>query len=515
MPGILYTSNPADYLKLERVYVTELSGPGFVQGVALNTVGVAGACVRGPKDTPVEVNSLARFFEVFGGRDKTANGSGGAYLGEVRKMLLNKPFGRLIVVRAVAAAAVKASFTLETLANGAGTAICRVDAANEGTWGNDVKIKVEAASDADATHFNLRVSYLGATKLYENLNLTTGNDNTLSVLGDDLANLITITKLADGTPLTTGMSGLDANGFVNLGQSVASFTSVAGTDGTIADTDYTATGRALDQLSAYPGIALQLVAERANATINAAIITKAATATDRMFLIWSGTLGDSSATAISGAGSLTRSDRVVYCYNAPYTVDPDTGAQIQVPPHHFMASIFSQTAVNQHVGSNRTKAFTAGVTKLTQETLAPGDYESLRAAGICALERHQSGGFVYVSGVTMNLASNLAQIARRREADFITLSVAGRLVDFVKEENTEDLQAEMGGEIVDFLSGLKRAKSIVKDFSVDQGATVNSDNARAQGIEVLQTNVQLYGHILGLVLKTNIGTGVTVASNAA
>lgn len=514
MPGILYTSNPADYTTLERLYVTEIAGPGFVQGVNLNTVGVAGQCVRGPKDTPVEINSLARFLEVFGGRDKTAAGTGGAYLGEVRKMLLNKPFGRLIVVRAVAAAAVKASFTLETLANGSGTAICRVDAANEGTWGNDVKIKVLAATDADATHFNLSVSYLGATKLYENLNLTTGNDNSLAVLGDDYANLITITKLADGTPLTTGMSGLDANGYVNLGQTVASFVAVAGTDGSIADTDYTATGRAIDKLSAYPGIAVQLVAERAGATINAALIAKAATATDRMFLIYSGNLADSSATAITDVASLTRSDRVVYCYNAPYTLDPDTGAQIQVPPHHHMASIFSQTAVNQHVGSNRTKAWTAGITKLTQETLAPGDYVSLRAAGICALERHTSGGFVYVSGVTTNLTASLAQIARRREADFLTISMAGRLVDFVKEENTEDLQAEMGGEIVDFLSGFKRAKSIVKDFSVDQ-ASVNSDTARDQGIEVIQTNVKLYGHILGLVLKTNIATGVTVAQNAA
>lgn len=514
MPSILYTSNPADYTTLERVYVTELAGPGFVQGVNLNTVGVTGQCVRGPKDTPVEINSLARFLEIFGGRDKTANGTGGAYLGEVRKMLLNKPFGRLIVVRAVAAAAVKASFTLETLANGTGTAICAVTAANEGTWGNDVKIKVLAATDADATHFNLSVSYLGATKLYENLNLTTGNDNSLTVLGDDLATLITITKLADGTPLTTGMSGLDANGYVNLGQTVASFANVPGTDGTIADTDYTATGRALDKLTAYPGIALQLVAERAGATINAAIIAKAATATDRMFAIYSGNLADSSATAITDVGSLTRIDRVVYCYNAPYTLDPDTATQIQVPPHHHMASIFSQTLVNQHVGSNRTKAWTAGITKLTQETLAPGDYVSLRAAGICALERAANGGFVYVSGVTTNLTVTLAQIARRREADFLTLSMAGRLVDFVKEENTEDVQAEMGGEIVDFLSGFKRAKSIVKDFSIDQ-ASVNTDAARAQGIEVIQTNVQLYGHILGLVLKTNMNTGVTVAQNAA
>jgi hypothetical protein len=516
-PSILFTSNPAEYTALERVYVTELAGPGFVQGISRNTVAIAGACVRGPVDTPVVITSKARFLEVFGGRDKTADGTGGTYLGEIHKALLGKPFGRLVCVRACAAAAVAASFTLETAANGSGTAVLKVDASSPGTWGNDVKVKVEAATDGDATHFNLRVSYLGQTKLYENLDITTGQDNTLNVIGDDEANWIVLTKLASGTPLTAAMSGLDSDGYINLGETVASFTSVAGTDGTIADTDYTATGRAIDQIAAYPGVALALVAERAGSTINGAIITAAATATDRMFAIWSGNHADEATDVISDVAGLTASDRVVYCFNSPYMLDPQTGAQIQVPPHHAMASCFSQTAVNQHVGSNRTKAYNAGIKGLTYETLTGDDYKDLRAAGICALERTAGGnpGFVFVSGVTTDLTSQRSQIARRREVDYLQLSMSEALQDFVKEENTEDVQAEIGGEVVAFLSGFKRAKQIVKDFSVEQGPEVNTEEARAQGVEVIQTNVKLYGHILGLVLRTNMGTGVTVATDAA
>lgn len=521
MPAPFYTSNPAEFTRVAGLYVVEVAPPGFIQGRNLNVIGIAGAAVRGPVDTPVEITSFQRFKDIFGGRDY---GAGGSFVNELLKLFLAGPVGKVVCVRAAATAAAKASFTLETAADGAGTAVLKVEATSPGQWAGSasggsatgVKVKVEAATDGTSGKFNLRVKYLGQVKLYENLDIRTGTDNTLTVVGSDLANWVTLTKLADGTPVTTGMSGLDTDGYITLGQTVASFTSVPGDDGTIADTDYTASGRALDKLAAYPGIGVALVAERANATIAGAIVTRAAAATDRAWLIWSGDHTDTPADLVTFQAALTRSDRVWHAANSPYIIDPDTATQIQVAPVLTLAVDVSQTAVNQHVGSNRTKAFNAAIQKLTNETWTREDYATLKAAGICGLERAANGsGFCFVDGVTTNLTAGLTEIARRREADFITLSMADRLQDFVKEEDTEDVQGEMAGEAVDFLDSLKRAKSIVKAFAVDQGDTVNTDQARAQGIEVLAVNVKFYNHILGLVLRVNAGTGVVVAEDAA
>jgi hypothetical protein len=514
LPAPFFTSNPAEYGQLEGLYITEQKPPAGVAGVDLAAGIVGGQTIRGPVDTPVEITSFARFVEVFGGRDQ---GSGGSLANEVWEFLLNKPFGKVVVVRACASAAVKASFTLESNANGTGgTAIVRVDASSPGIWGNNVGIKVESATDGTVGKFNLRVRYLGATKLYENLDLRTGTDNSAPVLGDDLGNWITLTKLADGTPVTTGMAGLDSDGYVLLGQTVANFTSVAGADGTIADSDYTGSNRVIDLLASYKGVGWAAIAKRANSTLNAALKTKAALATDRVFLIWNGTLGASNATAISDVASY-RADRVVYCWNSPYTIDPETAQQIQVPAHSWMASIMSQTAPEQHVGSFDTKKWTSGITKLTYESLTRDDYKSLRAAGISALERDEDGGFLFVSGVTTDLTQGKTEIARRRQADYIQLSLAKASKPYVKQPNGPDneLLALVGGLYVDFLAGLQSQGRIVKDFAVRFDNTVNPENQLSQGIGVIQVDVDLIEHILSLVVRTQIGTGVTTSQDAA
>lgn len=513
MPAPLFTSNAADYAKLEGAYITEVNPPGAIEGVDINTTFVTGACVRGPVDTAVEITSDSRFLEVFGGRDATADGSGAAVIGEVWEMLRQKPFGKLVVVRAALAAGVKASFTLESAAGGAGTALLRIDAASKGLWGNDVEWQVLAATNANANYFNLRLRYLGEVKLYENLTIFGTDDNTLGIIGTDDANWVTMTKLAGGRPVTSasGVDGADTDAvtdawYTNLGQTVASFTSVAGTDSTPVDVDYTATGRALDVLATYQGAGALLVAKRANATINGYLNTLAAANSEKAFLLWNGTIGASKATVISDVASYRSSNRAIYCYNSPYQLDPMTATQVQVPPHQYMASILSGTDANEHIGSQRTKKMTAGITKLTA-TLTRQDYIDLRAAGICALEKSPTGGFLFVSGVLTDLTSGKTQIARRRCADLLQISAAARLQYYVDEENTEEKRAALVGELVSFSDGLKSDRRIVKDFEVQ---LLTTDAQRALDQEYVLWRVQLIGHIRSLVLKVQVGTGVVI-----
>lgn len=503
------------------LYIRERVPDGVVAGDQVNDIAVAGVCVRGPVDTPVEVGSPARFVEVFGARDA---GAGGPIVGEVWKFLLNKPFGRVIVVRAAAAAAVKASFTAETAAAGGGTAVLRIDASSAGLWGNDIQFKVSAASDGTATKFNLTLRYLGKQVTYPNLNInTTGVDNTASVLGNDAGNLVLLTKLANGRPVDNAatVDGADADGFVNLGETVAAFTSVAGTDGSIADADFTAASRAIDQIANFRGVGAAAVAGRSNAAIKAALLVKAAASNDREFLV----CPDASSTSAASAGTevaTLRDDRMIYCFNHPVTLDPQTSELITVEPHSFMASILSQSDADVHPGVVDSKTQTAGIRALTFESLDAATYDTFDALGICALERSDTGGFVFVSGVTTDLTQSRRQIDARRSIDFLIRAIAERLEDDVKKPNTATRRFRSRAAVFAFLEGQSKIERYVNKLAsgavaaeVTNDATVNSAVDQALGIQRMLVRVQLIPQNLIVQLIAEIGTTVNITEVAA
>lgn len=503
-----FTTNESDITALEGLYVKERNPPASVRGVNLNAVAVGGTTAKGPVGKVVQITSEARFLQVFGGKKKP---SGTSYESEVHKSLLNKRFGTLYVTRAYAAAAVVASFDWETAAGGAGTAVLRISANGPGLWGNDVQFKVMDATDGVSTHFNLLIRFDGSVvHTLKNLNInTSSDDNLLTILGDDDGNYVTLLKLANGRPVNTanGVDGADADAYVNLGETVSGFTSVAGTDGSLADSDFTSSGKVLDLLANQKGAAYVYVAGRSNSAVKAGILTRATAASDRIYGVCPDNDGVSPASAITEAGTL-RSDRIVYSFNHAYTVDPSTATEIVTEPHAWMGSIFSQTDVNDHVGNTDTKALLSGIRRLDEAALDRNQYVSFKSAGIAAMGQDVDG-FVFVSGVTTSLTPGKEEIARRRCTDFLQLSLAGALAPNVKRTNTLTRRKAMVGLCASFLQGLKDQERIVEEFSVD-GEILNTPAGRAAGIERLLVRVRLIGHILHLVLETEIGTAVTV-----
>lgn len=487
MPAPFFTSNDSD-LVLEGLYIKERQPPAVISGVPLNTVGVCGTAVRGPTDHAVLIGSLSRLEEVFGGRDL---GSGGAIYSNIWKALANKPFSTLKVVRVAAAAAAAAD---HTFSDAVPTAICRIAATSVGVWGNGVQIDIQNATDAVANHFNLVVSYNGKSVTYKNLDLSGTNDNSVQVLGTDDGNLVKITKLAPGRPLNVAAILLGSGG------------GTAGADGAIADTDYTATGGALDILAADKDCAVVFVAEHMSATVRSKMSTLAAGASDRLFLI-----GPDSATVAASAAptdiAAISSDRVLYCFNDPYTIDPASGTEMVTAATGWMAAVLANTDVDIHPGEEDTKKFTAAITRLSFPALSRSDYISLREAGICALE--QDGGFAFVSGVTTSLVPGKEQITRRRMTDFLQLSIAKTLKYSVKKKNTFTRKQANAAMIQQFLDDLQRAERVVLASQVDPDV-LNTDAQEAQGIVRILVRVKLIGHILELVLETEIGTTVTV-----
>lgn len=516
MPEPLVTTNPADYLKLEGVYISPKDPPPFVKEVSISTVGIFGTCLRGPTDKAIAIRSPREFKNIFGVDRHDAGGT--AINSEVWKALLNKRFGELVVYRVAAAAAVVASYNAEDAAGGAGTEIVTIQAMSKGLYGNDIYWKVEAATDADANHWNLRIKYKGEEFLYENLDTSaTGNDNTASVIGTGDDRLIDLVKLADGRPVNSAPStdGADADGYIALGAVNAGYTSVAGTDGTIAASDYTAVDGPLDTLASYRGVGVVMCANEdgtITATVNASMLTAAAASSDRIFVIHEGALTGSPVTpanVITDVASF-RSDRVVYCHNAPFTIDPVTALEVQTSPVSWMASILAMTDVDIHPGEEDTIALLAGISRLDQ-TISRLNFQALKAAGICSLERNADGGYQFVSGVTTSLTAGLEEITRRRMADFLQLSAAKFAQPFVKRKGTKGNRDQLIGGLKGWLLGLQNQERIVREYSVDRDG-VNDDLTEAQGLEYVEMKVKIINHMLHVVLLTEIGTGTVIES---
>ncbi|MGZ6970964.1 MAG: hypothetical protein ACXVID_04815 [Thermoanaerobaculia bacterium] len=241
--------------------------------------------------------------------------------------------------------------------------------------------------------------------------------------------------------------------------------------------------------------------------------TAAATATDRLFLVCpdSETVSVDDAATETGTGSFATLDRIVYCYNHAYTLDPATETEMLTDPTSWMASVLSQVDVDIHPGEEDTKPFLAGITRLYQPGLQREDYISLREAGICALEEDE--GFAFVSGVTTSLVPGKEQITRRRMTDYLQGSIAKTLKHVVKKKDTETRKQASATMIDSFLGNLKEEERIVKAFSVDPDV-LNNDTDEGNGIVRIFMRVRLISHILELVLETEIGTSVQVKEAA-
>jgi hypothetical protein len=516
MPAPRFQNN--DIFGAPGVYIRELAPTAPVRGQLRNTVAFVGQCVRGPVGRTVEITSYQRFIDVFGGRDR---GAGGVIVGHIWRALQAKQFGKLVISRAAAAAATTASFNAETAAGGAGTEVLKVAASSPGVWGQDVRFKVSAATNAVTTSFNLTVRYLGKDTTYQNLSINGTDDNLSLVIKNDDATTVLVTKLAAGRPVNNAIStdGADIDGFVGCGQTVAGYTSVAGTDGTIADTDYTGTGKAMDLVNSVAGVGVCLVAGRSNTAIKTKLFALAAVANERIWLACPNdeTVGD--AAAITEAGTL-REDRLAYVFNHEYIMDPQTGEEIVDEPHAMIASILSQTEPDVHPGVTTNSDYTKGITRMFAQ-LSNGQRDALDAAGITFMtaDLDQNGNSIFIpgNGVTTDLSNNNRQIDGRRSKDFLVGGLVFRARGDQNQPNTPKRRAARKASYEGWLTGLAADERFVAtdddgvpQFSVVNDASVNSQTDIDAGIQKDFVRIKLISKNLILQLRVETGTDVTI-----
>jgi hypothetical protein len=480
--GIYRSTNPTDWNAVDGIIIDEVSPPPSVNGVPANIAILVGQFERGPAATLTEVGSVGELYELFGNNLN--------YGGNVA--LLNKRFGSLKVVRAVAAAAIAATKVF----NHSATATITFTAKYLGAYGNNITVKIEAGS-TQGSKYTIHDGNSGSVwpdEVYDNV-LITSSSATLSALFGN-SNLIAVptVQASANEPDTAAATAL-----------------LTGSDGSIADTDYQ-TAITAQELEAAGNV---VFLDAYNSTRVGYLKTSMANTTDRMALIC-GTAGDSVSTAVAAVASDRDTDgRLIYAF--PYVYTTVNGVNTKVNPCSFYASLLSQTAPNVDPASAVNVQYLAGINGL-ELNLKRSDYVSLVAAGISAFENDQDLGIKVKSGVVTQI-SNTAKlmVARRRMADYIGYSVAKYLKNFQNAVNSAENQNNAVAGIVQFNRNLEASGLVPTDAEVQNGKasivdgkSLNTNGSIAAGYFKILYKRRIYSSMRYLIFQAEIGESVVV-----
>jgi hypothetical protein len=518
MPQIRYITSQSQ-AGAPGVYIQELAPAQPIKGQRNRIASFIGQCCRGPVGIPVPIRGYGRFRDVFGDRDY--NKRGGTIIGHVWKDLQAKQWGQIYVVRVAAAGAVAASFTANTLAAHAGTNVLQIDASSVGLWGNDVGFKVGNATNADANYFNLYIRLYGKVKVFENITIHGTDNNTNSVVGSDYATLIKLTKLAAGRPVnsTPSTDGADADGYVLLGQTVAGYVSVAGSDGAIANSDYT---DAITLMNGFNGVNVCTVSGRSNTTIKTAIATAAGTAAQRVWYISPDDETVSVASAITERSNFS-TQRMTYWYNHEYITDPITLEQILVEPKLLPMSIATQTDPDVHPGDFDNAVFSTG-SRGVYASLSTDDRDDLDAGGVSFIWRDKDarGNDVTIPGnaLTCDFSTNNRDLDGRFMKDVLLDAIGRRLQGDQFKGNTPDNRAERAADVAGFLTTLAKSnRYVLRDeqgnalFSYVNNESVNTQAEQADGDQHESLVCTLIPKNKRIFLGATIGVDAVVTEN--
>jgi len=189
------------------VFVNEVSIPQSVQSANNGSARGAftGTFAKGSSSEPVLVNSWYEFGKTFGGLST-------AYPATIALYTFFANGGRQVYVKRVLGTGALASTA--TLVNRAGTPLnaLTIDAANAGTWGDDLSVEIKAASTST---FNLIISDLsGVLEQFTDLSMTTTNSRYVVSYVNSASNYVRVTDL---NAATTGSDRQPAIGTTSLG----------------------------------------------------------------------------------------------------------------------------------------------------------------------------------------------------------------------------------------------------------------------------------------------------------
>lgn len=478
--SIFRSNDPTTWDDVDGIIIDESAPAPDVAGVAANVAIIVAQSERGPTEMR-EIGSIGELFETYGKNDNFG----------LNLALKNKKFGRLKVIRAVAAAATSASFDFQS------TAVTRIRFTAKqgvGAYGNNIQVKIENGTSS-GKKYTIQDTTSGGVipvEVYDNVVITAIAAN----------NPFAGSLLVTASVLSSAAEPSNTVGFTNL---------TGGADGSIADTDYqTAIGNA-----AVEGAGNFLFLDSYNATRNGYLKQHAADTQDKMVIL-AGLETDTVTAAITDVANYRDNDgRIVYAY--PWIQTSINGVLVFQNPASWLASIMSQTSPHVDPAFTANTQFLAGVTGL-KRTITRAQYIQLKDAGICSFEYDQEIGFKVKSGIVTQIAdSSKVTILRRRMSDFLTNSVGRFLKNYQNAVNSQENRTLVKGAIMSFVQSLQNDGILPKDSDITEGKvtlvdteSANTANSIAQGFFKIIWKQRIYSSMRYIVLSAQIGQSVVV-----
>jgi len=472
--GIFRTNDPTQFDDIDGIIIDEQTPPSQITGVSANVAILIGQFQRGTAELSGLIASIGEFQERYGRS---------SYLGNIQ--LRNKAFGRLRIIRVIAADAVTASLAIDGK--------LMVSALSPGAYGSNLSVEVKAGDESGfclVVRDNNPLAVLPVER-YDNLEIA---DITPATFAN--SNLVKVEVLDNqaGNPALLPQTALDN-----------------GSDGTIADTDYEA---ALVKAEVERSANVVFLDEY-NTVRNQLLKIHAGLTTDKM-VVCAGAVDDDRAEAIAEAETLRdATGRIIYAW--PYVETLIDGVRQYTSPAAWLVSIFTQVAPHIALSFTANTRFLGGVTGLRFTTSRNGHIE-LDEGGVAAFENDSDIGFVLKNAVVTHRANTqLREIIRRRMTDFLTDSIALALKNYQNDVNSQDRRDEVQSLILDFDARLVRDGILPGQQDVNDGAPLlvdtespNTDAIIAAGQFRILYRRRIFSSMRYIVLQAEVGTGVLV-----
>lgn len=442
------------------VYLQEQEPPVQVLGKGTGVIGFVGQFSRGELNNPTLVSDPADLIRKFGEYTPGLHG----FMTAV--MAMTQGSTQIKIVRIADDGCVAASGSVE---DGNGTELFTDEAVTPGTWGNSITRTITASTVSGYVDIEYRFGDEVAS--YVGVNFDSSSDRYLvDIINQDANRLVNITRTA-----AAGVTTLPAAGSATLTN--GSNGNNVGDD--LDDSFYVGT----DAASGKSGIVafeadneVSIVfSERANATINAALLAHAAKAaagsiSPRMVILApeQGTSQDALKIAMADIST----DYAVMTYPWLRVYNPYNKTREYMSPAAFLAGLLS--TLSPHVSPSRKQI--AGLVGVERK-LTRAEITSLINHRVLTINPENGLGYVCNSGITTSSNGGKRQIVRRRMVNYLAEALERGLQPFVSQPHTVELQNAVRTAINGFL-----------EREVREGRIGNSQGGKAYAVKCDASN---------------------------
>lgn len=480
------------------VFALEIAPPRFIAGVTSGYIGLVAQFAWGPEEVVVTPESPQAFLDQFEptGSPRTSTGY---------RATMGRKKAPWKIVRALAADAAAAQLSRA----GTGANVVAV-AKYKGVLGNSITVQQAPAVSGlvGAKDFTvvLTDAVTGTTReVYVDVPLPVG--------GVAVAVDVSDSKLLASLTVEGALTVFPADATANL---------AAGSDGTLAATDYTGTlgsnNRGVALFESHGDVRVVCHDDCGNtlrAGVNAAFALHAASLGDRLALV-DGNLDAASWAAVKAyiTGSLI-ADRVRF-YGAWVKVYDDAGTLRDTPMSTFAATVIVNTTPQNSDArwADECTDFYQAIQGVTAafSTASETVQNEATALGVALPIKLESGRYAVLHDRTTSQTAGRKFAIRRRTADFLAKSIVAALPAYINSPNVRERFGEIKTIVDSFLAEQVRAGVIVA-FSTDVN-TPNTAATIAAGEFYLGIDVQTVAPMEKILLLLNAGEAVAVREAA-